>query len=134
MKCEKWALVENDEFEIVGIFLPTSMEYIYNFEFGPLNADTGEVETSVRTRNSNYRIVLRKACDVIYEFLMRQPGCMVRFSGLDESRNRLFAIWMNVNWELMTSRFFMYGYNSLQRWELYRKRGRYDAVLLKLKR
>ncbi len=130
---ETRVLAESGGFEIIAVFLPAGTEYVYNFEFGPLNVRTGEVETSVRTKEGNYRVVLQRACDVIYEFLMQHPGCMVRFSGLDELRNRLFALWMAANWQLMTSRFFMYGYNSLQRWELYRKNGHYDAVLLKLK-
>ncbi len=111
--------------------IPSGIDNIYQCEFGVLDKDSDEIDTSFRTRDNNYKDTISEVAEILYDFVNKDSARLIKFSGLDMARTRLFTIWIASNWELTTERFIFYGYNRFGKWETYKKEGRYGAVLLK---
>ena len=109
-------------------FFPSGVSNIYHCEFGPLNLTTDEIDTSFRLKDNRYREIIFVVAYILYSFVKKDSMCLVKFSGLNEARMRLFLIWIVSNWEWVSDRSILYGYNCFGKWEVYVKNNRYGAI------
>ncbi|MGL4412513.1 MAG: DUF6934 family protein [Bacteroidales bacterium] len=112
---------------------PSSVQNIFQIEFGPLDKRQKEIDTSFRCRNIDNAKIISTVAYIIHIFLKQNPTLLIRFSGSTISRTRLFIIWIIENLEIMLRNFTIYGYKRSNRWERFEIKNRYEAIILKSK-
>ncbi|MGL4993050.1 MAG: DUF6934 family protein [Bacteroidales bacterium] len=112
---------------------PSSVQNVYQIEFGPLDHSQKEVDTTFRGRNIDNTKIISTVAYIIHIFLRQNPTLLIRFSGSTISRTRLFIIWIVKNHELMLRNFTIYGCKRSNRWERFEIKNRYEAIILRSK-
>jgi hypothetical protein len=107
-------------------------ETVFNLGFGDQNENSGYVDDSVVSNNSDREKVLFTVASTLIDFIFQYPDCSVFAMGSTPSRTRLYQIGISMNLEKLAELFYVYGYTN-GKWKMFDKKTNYDAFLVRLK-
>lgn len=118
------------EKHLIVRFLPSGVDNIYQLEYGIKQSN--RIDVSQRLGDNMYRLRFQVIALAILSFLKQNPKALIRFSANDQTRMRLFTIWISSNWDFVNKHFVLYGYTAMNRWKLFEKNHSYLAIIVKL--
>ena len=118
------------EKHLIVRFLPSGVDNIYQLEYGIKQSN--RIDVSQRLGDNMYRLRFQVIALAILSFLKQNPKALIRFSANDQTRMRLFTIWISSNWDFVNQHFVLYGYTAMNRWKLFEKNHSYLAITVKL--
>lgn len=101
---------------------------VYNFGFGDLNEETGEIDDRVVSNNADGDKILMTVGNIIYRFTGAYKDAAVFIKGTTQARTRRYQMAINRYWEEISPVFEIYGLRN-EKWELFRKGENYNAFL-----
>lgn len=101
---------------------------VYNFGFGDLNAETGEISDSIVSNNGDIDKVLNTIASIIYAFTSTNVDAMVFVQGSTPIRTRLYQMNLNKYWPLINTLLEVFGLKS-EKWEHFQPGENYSAIL-----
>jgi hypothetical protein len=101
---------------------------IYNFGFGDLDPETGDISDDVVSNNGDAEKVLFTVARIIYDFTAVYPEALIFIQGSTPARTRWYQIYMNRYWPELEPIFEIFGYRD-GHWEHFRKGVNYEAFL-----
>ncbi len=101
---------------------------VYNFGFGDLNENTGEITDTIVSNNGDDEKILLTVAHIIYLFTSIYHKAAVVIQGTSASRTRRYQIGINKYWEQIEPIFEVFGLKE-NKWEPFRKGTNYKAFL-----
>ncbi len=101
---------------------------IYNFGFGDLNTETGEIDDVVESRNGDIEIIMGTVGSIIYDFTNIIPEALIFIEGNKAAKTRLYQLQIGRYWHQVNLIFEVWGLKN-DHWELFRKGVNYDAFV-----
>jgi hypothetical protein len=101
---------------------------VYNFGFGDLNPETGDISDTTVSNNQDTDIIMGTLGSIVYDFTNIFPHSLIVIQGTSPARTRLYQININKHWRSITPVFDIYGLKH-QLWEPLTSGTNYDAFL-----
>lgn len=101
---------------------------IYNFGFGDLDEETGEISDLITSNNGDRDVVLATVANIIYDFTNHFPEAAILIKGSDAARTRLYQLGINKYWEQIEPVFDIQAYRD-GKWYPFEKGKNYEAFL-----
>lgn len=105
---------------------------LYNFGFGDLDKNTGEIDDPVVSNNGDTNKILATVASIIVDFTLKFQDKGIFIKGSTDSRTRLYQIGISKNLNEMEKVFEVLGHFQEQ-WEPFRKGKNYDAFFVRRK-
>jgi hypothetical protein len=103
-------------------------EGLYNFGFGDLNTETGEISDTVISNNGDGEKILVTVAKIIYHFTSVYQGARVFIRGTNQARTRRYQMGISKHWDAIQPFFEIYGLVG-EKWEPFRKGVNYLAFI-----
>ncbi len=103
-------------------------ENVYNFSFGDLDTETGDISDSVTTNNGDRDMVLATAGEIVYYFSGVFSNSLIFIQGSNAVRTRLYQQALNKYWAEISSLFEVWGRTN-DDWQYFEKGRNYNAFL-----
>lgn len=101
---------------------------VYNFGFGDLNENTGEITDTIVSNNGDDEKILLTVAHIIYLFTSVYPKAAVVIQGTSASRTRRYQMGINKYWVQIDPIFEVFGLKD-NKWEPFRYGVNYAAFL-----
>jgi hypothetical protein len=102
---------------------------VYNLGFGDIVFGAEEVDDSAITNNNDTKKVLATIAAIVYDFTLSNKTAIVIAMGNSNSRNRLYRMGINTNWNIISADFEVFGLRN-EKWEKFEKQTVYDGFLV----
>ena len=146
MKLDKYELKSGEKlevFEFISVgpkgqivklvqFTPTNYKDLYNLGFGDKNIETGRINDTVISNNSDSEKVLATVVTTLYAFTEKHKEAIIYATGSTKSRTRLYRMGISKYLDEVADDFEIYGEINND-WELFKKDVEYEAFLVKRK-
>ena len=118
--------------------------HYYNLAFGDLKIENGfwEMDDGARTNNGDMSKVIATVAQIAIDFLCKNREAVLFFKGYPDSksvkpgrnqRNMLYQRVINSNWEFLSGKFVIKGFNS-EEYADYARGQPFDAILISCKK
>lgn len=101
---------------------------IYNFGFGDLNEETGEINDSVASGNGDGDKVLATVAQIVFDFAGVYPEALVFIQGTTVSRTRRYQMGISRHWKEINPVFDIWGLQN-EKWHSFEPGKNYEAFL-----
>jgi hypothetical protein len=91
---------------------------VYNFGFGDLNEETGEINDIVISNNGDGDKILSTLASIIYDFTLIYSHASVFIKGTNEGRTRRYQMGINKYWDQIKPVFKIWGQKN-GKWEFF---------------
>ena len=103
-------------------------ENVFNFGFGDLNTDTGDISDTHVSNNQDTDVIMGTLGSIIYNFTNIFHQSLVVVQGTSAARTRLYQMNINRHWKSITPVFEIFGLKNYL-WEPFKPGINYDAFL-----
>jgi hypothetical protein len=110
----------------------TNLKGYYNLGFGDLNVNTGEVDDTVVSNNSDTDKVLATVAASVIAFTEVYPDSWIYAIGSTNARTRLYQMGISKYFEEILEIFDIYGLDG-DAWQIFERNKNYQAFLIKRK-
>lgn len=111
----------------VGRFTEIAVN-VYNFGFGDLDEESGEINDTIVSNNGDADKVLITIASIILDFTSANSGAAVIIQGTTPSRTRRYQMGINKYWPLISAAFEVFGLKG-EKWELFQPGENYEALI-----
>lgn len=101
---------------------------VYNFGFGDLDINTGEISDTVKSKNGDSNRILGTLGSIIYDFTTMYMEALIYIEGTDATRTRFYQMNISKYWNQIEPIFEVFGLLNGQ-WEDFRKGINYEAFM-----
>ena len=112
----------------VASFTEIAKPSIYNFGFGDLDENKGEIIDNISSNNGDHEKILVTLGYIILDFITQNPTAQILIKGTDERRTRLYQINISKYWGYIQQNFEVYGLFG-DKWQPFQKGKNYKAFL-----
>jgi hypothetical protein len=103
-------------------------ENVYNFSFGDLDKETGDISDSVVSNNGDRDMVLATVGQIVYYFSGVFSNALIFIQGGNAARTRLYQQALNKYWNEISVLFEIWGRTD-DDWQRFEKGKNYNAFL-----
>ena len=96
------------------IFDATAIEGVYELSFGDVIEEDRKIDVSSISDNGDLNKVIATVINSVYDFTESHPEAKIIFTCSSESRNRLYRIAINRNYEQLNQDFQIFGVEDNQ--------------------
>ncbi|MFI5221097.1 MAG: DUF6934 family protein [Bacteroidia bacterium] len=114
-------------------FSETNLKGLFNLAFGDKDQNTGEINDTVISNNSDSEKVLATVVATLYAFTDKHNDAFVLATGSTKARTRLYRMGITKYFNEIQKDFLVYGLRN-DEWENFKKETEYGAFLAKRKK
>ena len=101
---------------------------LYNFGFGDLDLQTGEIDDTIVSNNGDGDKILATVAAIIFDFTNHYLEGAVFIKGSTATRTRRYQMGINKFWEQINPVFEIIAYQN-EKWEHFKKQENYEAFI-----
>jgi hypothetical protein len=125
------------EFESIGTkgiikkvarFTLIESPFIYNFGFGDLDENTGDINDTISSNNGDQDKIMGTLGSIIFDFTTLNSDAQIYIEGTNATRTRLYQMSITKYWNQIDLFFEVYGLKQ-DKWYLFEKGINYEAFI-----
>jgi hypothetical protein len=103
-------------------------ENLFNFGFGDLDEETGDISDTAVSNNGDAKKVLATVAAIVCEFTDKYPNSTIFIKGSTPARTRWYQMNIAAYLEEISALFEIKGVRNKE-WEIFKKNSNYDAFI-----